>query len=67
MDTMAAGTRPRKGPSLEKLRADWHWQLLADHKHLNPSAVYVAIAISLHMNRDQGGWAFPGLPASDRL
>ena len=58
---------PDKPPSLEKFRETWQRQILADQKGLAPGAVYVAVAISWHINRDKGGLAWPGIRTLARL
>ena len=46
-------------PSLEAIREQWLKQLIADPK-AKPSYFRVAWAIACHMNRERGGWAWPG-------
>jgi hypothetical protein len=44
---------------LEKFKEDWLKQIVLD-KVLRAGALRLCIAISTHMNRKHGGWAWPG-------
>src|SRR5262245_43759483 len=50
---------PKKG-AFERDKEQWHRQLIADRTLLQ-SDLRVGIAISWHMNRQQGGLAWPGI------
>ncbi len=52
--------RPAEAFKLEKFKEDWQRQLVADRALPHP-ALKVALAISWHMNRKEGGWAWPGI------
>jgi hypothetical protein len=49
-----------KAPSMEILREQWQRQLMADPE-IQLSYLKVAIAIGFHLNRNKGGWAWPGI------
>lgn len=47
-------------PSLERFREQWQRQLMADPQ-ISFGCFKVAIAIGFHLNRNEGGWAWPGI------
>jgi hypothetical protein len=53
-------TEVKPRPSIEALREQWHRQLIAD-ADLTVSILKVALAIGFHLNRNRGGWAWPGI------
>ena len=53
-------TDAEKRFSIERVREQWQRQLIADPE-ISSSRLRVAIAIGFHLNRKEGGWAWPGI------
>ena len=53
-------TDAEKRFSIERVREQWQRQLMAD-PDISFSCLKVAIAIGFHLNRNEGGWAWPGM------
>jgi hypothetical protein len=53
-------TDAEKRPSIEVVREQWQRQLMADPE-ITLAYLKVAIAIGIHLNRKERGWAWPGI------